>query len=276
MQANLRDEASVRRAIHGVTAVVNCVGILAEGGRQTFQASRPKDPRASPASPPRRVSRLVQISAIGADEAATAPMAGPRRWARRRCQGLPRRGDPAPVDRLRRRGRVLQPFRTMARYRRCCRWSGPTPGSSRSTSTTSPRPPPRRCSRRFPGVYELGGPEVATFRDLMRRMLVVIERRRPIVALPWGLARLQAGALDLLQRWSFGLFTNGLITAIRCGCSPATTWCRPGPGASPNSASSRRRWTRSCPATSGPTARAASIRRSRPRRAACGRNRPQV
>ena len=41
-----------------------------------------------------------------------------------------------------------------------------------------------------PGVYELGGPEVASFRELMRRMLAIIRRRRLIVALPLPLARL--------------------------------------------------------------------------------------
>ncbi len=63
-----------------------------------------------------------------------------------------------------------------------------------------------------PGVYELGGPEVATFRDLMERMLGVIRRRRLIVALPRWLARAQAWAFDTAQRLSFGLFTNTLIT----------------------------------------------------------------
>ena len=40
-----------------------------------------------------------------------------------------------------------------------------------------------------PGVYELGGPEVATFRELMRRLLGIIQRRRLLVTLPFWLAR---------------------------------------------------------------------------------------
>jgi NADH dehydrogenase len=48
-----------------------------------------------------------------------------------------------------------------------------------------------------PGVYELGGPRAATFRELMRLMLRVIRRRRAIVNIPFPLARLQARFLQL-------------------------------------------------------------------------------
>ena len=37
IQANIRDDASTARAIQGATAVVNCVGILAEDSRQKFE-----------------------------------------------------------------------------------------------------------------------------------------------------------------------------------------------------------------------------------------------
>ena len=45
-----------------------------------------------------------------------------------------------------------------------------------------------------PGVYELGGPEAATFRELMLRMLGIIRRRRMLVAIPFGLAAWIAAA----------------------------------------------------------------------------------
>jgi NADH dehydrogenase len=54
-------------------------------------------------------------------------------------------------------------------------------------------------------VYELGGPEVRTFRALMEEMLKVIGRRRFLVPLPWWLARLQGRIL--------GLLPNPLLTA---------------------------------------------------------------
>src|SRR6185369_15278182 len=47
-------------------------------------------------------------------------------------------------------------------------------------------------------IYELGGPEVRTFRELMEYVLAVTERKRLLVPLPFGLARLQAMVLQLL------------------------------------------------------------------------------
>ena len=63
-----------------------------------------------------------------------------------------------------------------------------------------------------PGVYELGGPEVLTFRELMQRMLAIIRRRRMIVTVPFGMATTQARVLDWLQRITRGLFTNTILT----------------------------------------------------------------
>jgi NADH dehydrogenase len=63
-----------------------------------------------------------------------------------------------------------------------------------------------------PGVYELGGPEVATFRALMQRMLGITRRRRLLVAMPWGLAGAIASFGDFVQRLTRGLVSNGLVT----------------------------------------------------------------
>jgi uncharacterized protein YbjT (DUF2867 family) len=49
-------------------------------------------------------------------------------------------------------------------------------------------------------IYELGGPDVFTFKELMEFVLATIERRRLLVPLPWGLARLQAALLGLMPK----------------------------------------------------------------------------
>ena len=49
-------------------------------------------------------------------------------------------------------------------------------------------------------VYELGGPEVKTFRELMEYVLTVTERKRLLVPLPFGLARLQATFLQFMPK----------------------------------------------------------------------------
>jgi len=63
-----------------------------------------------------------------------------------------------------------------------------------------------------PGIYELGGPDVHSFRELMQTMLQVVQRRRLIVNIPFFVARIMGGVFDLLQTVTLGLFTNGLIT----------------------------------------------------------------
>ena len=59
---------------------------------------------------------------------------------------------------------------------------------------------------------ELGGPDVDTFRELMRVMLRTIHRRALILRVPFFAARLMSSSLDLAQRASFGLFHNGILT----------------------------------------------------------------
>jgi NADH dehydrogenase len=46
-------------------------------------------------------------------------------------------------------------------------------------------------------IYELGGPEVKSFKELMQFVLATIERRRLLVPIPFGLARIMAGFLEL-------------------------------------------------------------------------------
>lgn len=47
-------------------------------------------------------------------------------------------------------------------------------------------------------TYELGGPKVATFKELLGYLLQVLGRRRALIDLPWGLARFQARLVDWL------------------------------------------------------------------------------
>ncbi|MEO0914848.1 MAG: complex I NDUFA9 subunit family protein, partial [Pseudomonadota bacterium] len=55
------------------------------------------------------------------------------------------------------------------------------------------------------GVFELGGPEVETFRALMQRMLEVIRRRKLILTVPFFAARIQGWVFDMVNTLSGGL-----------------------------------------------------------------------
>lgn len=73
VQANVRDRASIGRALEGADAVVNLVGILFEGGRQSFEASQAEGSKnVAEMAAEAGISRFVQVSAIGADLASKA------------------------------------------------------------------------------------------------------------------------------------------------------------------------------------------------------------
>ena len=62
------------------------------------------------------------------------------------------------------------------------------------------------------GIYELGGPDVMSFRELMGRMLVSIRRRRFIVDLPKFIAGIAAFKFEAAQVMTGGLFVNRMLT----------------------------------------------------------------
>ncbi len=49
-------------------------------------------------------------------------------------------------------------------------------------------------------VYELGGPEVRSFKELMQFVLATIERRRLLIPIPFALAKLQASVLQWMPK----------------------------------------------------------------------------
>ena len=82
VQANVRNEASIRRALAGAQSVVNLVGLLFETGRQKFQSVHVMGARNIAAiAKELGVTRLVQMSALGADEAS------PAKYARTKAMG---------------------------------------------------------------------------------------------------------------------------------------------------------------------------------------------
>lgn len=215
LQANIRDEASTRRAIEGAQAVVNCVGILGEFGKQTFEAVQSEGAgRVARLAAEAGVARLVHISAIGADAGS------PSLYARSKAAGEAAASAAFPNVTILRPSIIFGPEdQFFNRFGRMARLMPVLPLVGAETrfqpvyvDDVAAAAVMAATGGAAPGVYELGGPEVASFRELMRTMLTVIRRRRAVAALPGWMARAQAGALDAAQRWSFGLFANELLT----------------------------------------------------------------
>lgn len=213
--ANLRDEASTKAVIRGADAVINCVGILAETGRQRFDAVQVEGAaRIARIAAEEGVAHLVQISAIGADPESDS------HYARSKAQGEAAVTQYFPDAVILRPSVIFGPEdRFFNRFAAMTRLSPVLPVVGAETrfqpvwvEDVAAAAAKAAMGEAEPGIYELGGPEVASFRDLMERMLHVIRRRRLILALPYWVARIMAGALDAAQAVTLGLFTNGVLT----------------------------------------------------------------
>jgi uncharacterized protein YbjT (DUF2867 family) len=213
IQANIRDEASTRRAIAGADAVVNCVGVLAEAGPQTFEALMHEGAgRIARIAAEEGVARLVHVSAIGADAGSDSLYAA----AKGKGEAAVRAAFP--------RAAILRPsilFGTEDQFfNRFARMAQLSPVLPLVGADTRFQPvyvddvaaaAEAGATRDVePEVYELGGPEVASFRALIERMLRIVRRRRMVVALPWPLARLTGRGSDFVTRLSRGLLAGPL------------------------------------------------------------------
>ena len=212
---NVRDDMSVAAVMQGADAVVNCVGVLNELGKNTFGAVHAEGAgRIARIAAQEGVASLVQISAIGADADADSV------YSRTKAAG---------------EAAVLEHFPGAVILRPSVIFGAEDEFFNRFAGMTrlSPVLPIASGSTRFQpvyvddvakaavlgatgeaegGIYELGGPEVKSFRELMEQMLEVIHRRRLILSLPRFAAWLVAFGFDMLQAASFQLIANKVLT----------------------------------------------------------------
>ena len=206
--ANIRDDASVRAVLRGVDAVVNCVGTFDARGRNSFEAVQAEGAtRVARIAAEEGVARMVHLSAIGASATSDSEYArskaageagvlahmpgavilrpsvifGTEDQFFNRFAGMARLGPVLPVVGAATR---FQPV-----------WVDDVAAAAQmGVLGTAPA-----------GIYELGGPEVATFRELMELMLRIIRRRRLVLNIPFPVAGAMAGGFSFGNWLSFGL-----------------------------------------------------------------------
>lgn len=201
IQANLRHPWSVERAVEGADHVVNLVGILAESGRQRFAALQAEGARHVAEAASAQGAGLVQMSAIGADTAS------PSRYARTKADGeaaafaaVPQAVVLRPSIVFGAEDQFFNRFAGMSRFSPVI----PLVGADTRFQPVFVNDVALAVGAAVDGkvqggrIYELGGPEVRTFRALMEEMLVVIDRRRTILSLPEGIASRLAGLMEKL------------------------------------------------------------------------------
>ena len=193
VQANLRFRWSVDRACEGADHVINLVGILRQSSRQTFDAVQDFGARAVAEAARAAGATLVHMSALGAD------IDSPSAYGRTKALGEQAVFETLPKAVVLRPSIVFGPeddffnrFAEMARFSPFLPLIG---GGHTRFQPVFAGDVAEAFARAVDGdvaagkVYELGGPEVATFRQLMEIMLAEIDRSRVLVPLPWFVAK---------------------------------------------------------------------------------------
>jgi NADH dehydrogenase len=215
VQANLRYPDSVAAAVKGADAVVNLVGILQEGGRQSFSSVQANGARAiAQACAALGVTRVVQVSAIGADAGAASA------YARSKAEGEAGVLAAVPGAVTLRPSIVFGPedgffnrFASLARMLPVLPLVG---GGETRFQPVFVGDVAEAVARAIDGtvaggrVYELGGPQVKSFRELVAYICEVTGRSPKLVALPFPLARLQARIMEIADVATLGLVPSEL------------------------------------------------------------------
>lgn len=196
------DPTAIAAAVEGAEVVVNCVGILHEKKRGQFHRVHVDSPRAIAAAARKAgVSRFVHISALGCDRAAS-------RYAASKREGEAAVREEFPAVAVLRPSVVFGPedhffnmFAELSRYTPAL----PLIGGGRTrfqpvfvgdvADAVMVCVENAGCAGK---TYELGGPETVTFREIYERLFHATGRRRALVSLPFGIARIQASFLQML------------------------------------------------------------------------------
>ena len=208
---NIRDDASVRSVMQGADAVVNCVGLMNQQGKNTFDAVQAEGAgRIARIAAEQGIGSMVHISAIGADKDSASD------YARTKAQGEEAVLAAMPGAVILRPSVIFGPEDDF--FNRFAGMMGPVLPVVGADVKFQPvyvddvaQAAVMAVEGKVPaGIYELGGPETRTFRELMQDMLTVIRRRKAIVNLPYFAASFMAFFFDLGQKLTGGLFKSML------------------------------------------------------------------
>jgi uncharacterized protein YbjT (DUF2867 family) len=216
VQANLRYPASIAAAVRDADAVINLVGILAQRGRQRFDAVQTFGARSvAKATQEAGIPMLVHMSAIGADPNS------PSLYASSKGHGEAAVRQFMPDAVITRPSVVFGP--DDAFFNRFASLAQILPVLPVIGADTKLQPVfvgdvaqaiASAVEHRAPQgtIYELGGPEVKTLRQLMQFVCDVTGRRRLLLPVRFGVAHWMACALEIANTVSMGLLPEPFLT----------------------------------------------------------------
>lgn len=211
---NIRDDASVRAVMQGADAVVNCVGTFDRGGKNNFDAVQNQGAaRIARIAAEEGIGALVHLSAIGADPA------GASLYAQSKGAGE------AAVLAAFPGAMILRPsvifgsedgffnrFAAMSRMGPVLLLVGGKTRFQPVHVDDVAQAAVKGVTGQATGVYELGGPDVETLSGLVAKMLLVIQRRRLVLNLPFFVGRIVGGLADFGSALTGGLIRNAILT----------------------------------------------------------------
>jgi len=203
VQANIRYEESVRRAVDGADGVINLVGVLQSSGRQTFDGLQAKGAgRIARLARDAGARSIVQMSALGADRSSASA------YARTKSEGEELVSEAFPDAVILRPSIIFGPeddffnrFASMARFTPVMPLigGGKTRFQPVYVGDVAKAVTAGLDGRARSGVpYELGGPSIYTFREILDLIADYTLREKPYVTLPFWLAKMQAFFLQML------------------------------------------------------------------------------
>ena len=204
VQSNLRNAASVEAAARDAHVLINLVGILFERGRQRFDAVHSYGAEQVALAANAHGARMIHVSAIGADENSSSSYAKSKAKAEQLVVAA------QPTATIMRPSIMFGPEDDFFnRFAALGRVSPALPliggGLTRfqpvfvgDVATVIADAVDGKV--RSGTIYELGGPEVRTFKELMQFVLATIERKRLLVPIPFFMAKMQAMFLQYLPK----------------------------------------------------------------------------
>jgi NADH dehydrogenase len=200
VQANVRYPASVEAAMRDSNVAINLVGILAKRGAQTFDAVQVRGAETIAKAAAAAGASMVHVSAIGADEHSSS------HYARAKADGEKAVLAALPSATIMRPSIVFGPEDEFTnRFAALARLSPALPLIGGGTTRMQPVYVGDVATAiadavdgkaKAGAIYELGGPEVLTMREIMETILEITDRDRMLVSLPFPLAKLQSVLLQ--------------------------------------------------------------------------------
>jgi NADH dehydrogenase len=202
IKCDVTDPDQVARALHGADAAVNLCGILFQGGQTFEEVQTDGAGHVAQAAAAAGVGALVHVSALGADTES------PSEYAVTKAEGEEAVREAFPKAVILRPSIIFGPedsffnkFAALARFTPALpligggrtRFQPVFVGDVAQAIVTG-------LSRQDGRTYELGGPAVYSFKELLQLILRETGRRRVLVPLPFGLAMLKAAFLQILPK----------------------------------------------------------------------------